>query len=134
MGIATLQIVGKQITGKLVRMHDLASDRRNFQRVLIEAPVDVDWADGSQRRARGRSRNVTAEGIFFLMDTEIEETSRVELRLHLPSRGALDGDVVFWCVGRVVRTERLDGKIGVAVALDEVKIAPARNAPPTTAA
>ncbi len=110
-------------------MHDLKVDRRQFQRVLIHAPVEVRWTDGVARQVSGFSRNMSSKGIFFVLDGEITARSRVELRLYLPAREAFGSKAVFYGVGSVVRLERTaqDPLLGVAVALEETEIFVARS-------
>lgn len=80
-------------------------DKRRGERVNAALPV----AAGG---AAGFARDVSASGIFFETNATYSIGSRVNLALDLDTPW---GKVMLRCEGRVVRVERRDEKVGVAV-------------------
>lgn len=99
-------------------------ERRRLQRVPLEGRVRGRWKNGGVHELHGVSKNVSAEGMYLLIDTDVEEGAQVELILDLPSHHVFRGAVTLRCVGRVVRREELtdSGEHGIAVVFDNVEI------------
>ncbi len=99
-------------------------ERRRLQRVPLQGRVRGRWKNGGVHELRGVSKNVSAEGMYLLIDTDIEEGAQVELILDLPSHHVFRGAVTLRCVGRVLRREELpeSGEHGIAVVFDDVEI------------
>lgn len=87
------------------------ADRRKAQRSLLVLPVKLE-------NETGRTRDMSASGVFVEMDEPVELGSAAKFSLvlaHLSSGELLR----LQCAGRVVRLERRDAKWGVAVAVTE---------------
>ncbi len=100
------------------------TERRRLQRVPLEGRVRGRWKNGGVHELRGASKNVSAQGMYLLIDHEVEVGAQVELILDLPSHHVFRGVVTLRCVGRVVRREELKdgGQHGIAVVFDDVEI------------
>ena len=77
-------------------------------------------------KASGVTRDVSASGIFFEIDVAYPVGSRIHFELDLDTpwgRAKCD------CRGKIVRVERHDGTVGIAVQFAEARPR-ARKAPP----
>ena len=84
----------------------MRSEKRNAPREAAELAISL--ADGS----RGTTRDVSATGLFFEIDDELEEGSVIDFRIELAASGRpirLTGQ------GEIVRIERHGKRTGVAV-------------------
>lgn len=84
-------------------------DRRRMLRFQIALPVELEGG-------KGITRDVSLSGVFFETDQSFSPSEPIQLVLVLehvhPGR-----PVRLHCEGRVVRVNRHDGKMGVAVAI-----------------
>ncbi len=100
-------------------------ERRRLQRIPMCGHITGHCHDGTARDIRGTSKNVSADGMFVVVESEIAPGARVELVLELPSQEVFRSTVVLRCVGKVVRTEPApDGQHGVAILFEDAEIAP----------
>ena len=79
--------------------------QRSEKRVRAVIPVTL-------ARARGVTRDVSASGAFFETDASYKVGSRVHFAIDLATPW---GPAHFDCRGKIVRLERHDGTLGVAV-------------------
>lgn len=98
--------------------------KRNYQRrekrVPAALPVDLG-------RAKGVTRDVSASGAFFETDAKCKVGSAVRFAIRLATPW---GPAHFDCRGTIVRVERHEGTMGVAVQFREEEVfrpAPARR-------
>lgn len=89
---------------------EIPDDKRSNARVLVSLPV---FAEGRL----GTTRDVSVSGLYFEIDESSLPGSELELSvdlLHVKPKGV----VRMICKARIVRVERRDGKLGVAVSID----------------
>ncbi len=100
------------------------AERRRLQRVDLKGRVHGRFTNGGVHEVRGVSKNVSAEGMFVLLESEVIEGSRIELVMELPSQHVFRDSVTLRCVGKVIRKEAPggDGLHGVAVLFEDVEI------------
>jgi hypothetical protein len=99
------------------------SEQRREERVPTALQVRLDGATGV-------TRDVSASGIFFETEASYAEGSEIAFSVDLETPG---GKMVLNCKGAIVRVERGQSRIGVAVRITESAIrAPAP--PPKEAA
>jgi len=60
---------------------------------------------------KGITRDISATGVFFEMDTHHQAGSAIQFHIELDTPG---GKLKLVCEGEVVRVEDLNGKVGVA--------------------
>ena len=77
------------------------------QRHPLSAPVE--FPDG-----QGRCRNISNSGMYFEVDTPIAPGARINVSVVLANLATMP-PVQLEAEGRVVRAERLQGTIGVAI-------------------
>lgn len=97
--------------------------KRKYQRSekRVRARITVDLG-----RAKGMTRDVSASGAFFETDASYKVGSRVRFAIDLATPW---GPAHFDCRGKIVRLEKHDGTVGVAVQFsDDVAAAAARSA------
>lgn len=100
-----------------------AEDRRKAQRFPLELPLKVKWGEnGEPIQEPGTVRDISANGVYFLLEHELKAESKVEFYIRLKVEGAPEGGVLLHCVGSVVRVETRDQQhIGVAARIDRYR-------------
>jgi len=84
-----------------VEIRSAHPERRAAQRFAMSVPVAVQCADGTQETAL--THNVSAKGIFFLMNSRPPEGSSIEFTVTLPPEVTLTDPMRVNCKGHVVR-------------------------------
>ncbi|OFZ97966.1 MAG: hypothetical protein A2Z64_12695 [Betaproteobacteria bacterium RIFCSPLOWO2_02_67_12] len=77
-------------------------------------------------RKSGVTRDVSASGVFFETDVAYHKGSKIHFEIDLDTPW---GKAVCDCNGRIVRVQRHDGAVGIAVQFTEARPR-ARKAPP----
>jgi hypothetical protein len=96
-------------------------NKRATRRFALRLPVSVTYSqDGEQERA-AQTRDVSARGICFYLDSAIAAGSAIEFTLTLPPEITLTESIRVKCKGRVVRVDNAatTGKVAVAAVIDE---------------
>jgi hypothetical protein len=100
------------------RGHD--KDKRATRRFALRLPVTVRYGDSEQEQA-AQTRDVSARGICFYVDSAIQAGSPIDFTLTLPPEITLTESIRVRCKGRVVRIEGggAANKMAVAAVIDE---------------
>jgi hypothetical protein len=93
-----------------------SGEARRDERVRALLPVTLGLSAGT-------TRDVSASGIFFETDAVIASGSSISFDIHIDTGS---GPMVMTCRGEVVRLEHGDGRIGVAVRIQQSTIGPPR--------
>ena len=94
-------------------MSTIFSDRRKTARYTVHVPIDViDIGTGS-------TVDVTAAGVAFLIDRELEPGRQIRFELPLE-----DNQILLHCDGRVVRVEKRGPASFTAATIDEFFVKP----------
>ena len=98
---------------------DPENDKRATRRFALRLPVSIRCGDDTERPAQ--TRDVSARGICFYVDTEIQAGSAIDFTLTLPPEITLTESIRVRCKGRVVRVEGggSESKMAVAAVIDE---------------
>lgn len=102
-------------------MPEVQQDKRSTRRFALRLPVTVSYtSDGSEEKP-AQTRDVSARGICFFLDSSIEAGSPIEFTLTLPPEITLTESIRVRCKGKVVRVENgaPNGKVAVAAVIDE---------------
>ena len=102
-------------------MPEVQQDKRSTRRFALRLPVTVSYTgDGSEEKS-AQTRDVSARGICFFLDSSIEAGSPIEFTLTLPPEITLTESIRVRCKGKVVRVENgaPNGKVAVAAVIDE---------------
>jgi hypothetical protein len=101
-------------------MPTIRAEQRREERVRAAFRVDLGGASGL-------TRDISATGIFFETDAPLAAGGTVNLDIAIETPG---GPIMMSYVGRVVRLERRESRLGVAVRILESAIRPAGSATP----
>lgn len=100
----------------------VATDRRRAQRFPLTLPLEVKWQEpAGEARQPANIRDISATGVYFLLDRELDPASKVEFFVRLNIEGAPAGGILLHCVGSIVRVERQDGDVGIAASIDRYR-------------
>jgi hypothetical protein len=66
-----------------------------------------------------QTRDVSARGVFFYLDSEVKEGSNIEFTLTLPPEITLTESIKVRCTGKVVRVDKGGKEVGIAAAIEQ---------------
>ncbi|MFQ5662985.1 MAG: PilZ domain-containing protein [Terriglobia bacterium] len=108
-------------------------ERRKAQRFPLELPLEVKWqGEAAEVQKPARIRDISANGIYFLVDRNPQPESKIEFYVRLPMEGAPEQGVLLHCVGSIVRIESSQGKaqrVGVGARIDRYRFVRPGEAP-----
>ena len=101
-------------------------ERRSSRRFALRLPLTVTYPDGPKDGVESESRDVSARGICFYLESAVAQGSPIGFTLTLPPEITLTESIRVQCKGRVVRVEdgREDGKLAVAAVIEEYEFLP----------
>ena len=103
---------------------DPGKDKRATRRFALRLPVTVRYGENEQEQA-AQTRDVSALGICFYVDSAITAGSPIDFTLTLPPEITLTESIRVRCKGRVVRVEGgTASKMAVAAVIDEYEFLP----------
>ena len=96
------------------------NNKRATRRFALRLPVTVRYGENEPEHA-AQTRDVSARGICFYVDSVIQAGSAIDFTLTLPPEITLTESIRVRCKGRVVRVEGGSpaNKIAVAAVIDE---------------
>jgi hypothetical protein len=95
-------------------------EKRSTRRFSLSLPVAVKNKAQQQGEVMSETKNVSARGVFFYMESAPAEGSELEFTLTLPPEITLTEALRIHCSGRVVRVDKGTGaKVGIAAAIDK---------------
>ena len=99
---------------------DQENDKRATRRFALRLPVTVRYGENEEEHA-AQTRDVSARGICFSVDTAIQAGSPIDFTMTLPPEITLTESIRVRCQGRVVRVEGGGSaqKMMVAAVIDE---------------
>src|SRR5712692_8572501 len=92
-------------------MVEAEPEKRATRRFALRLPVAVTYSDNGSQQKSAQTRDVSARGICFYVDSAIAPGSVIEITLTESIRVR--------CKGKVVRVDDGDGKVAVAAVIDE---------------
>jgi hypothetical protein len=92
-------------------------EQRATRRFSLQLPVTVKF-DSAEKAAQ--TRDVSARGICFYMDSSVAEGAEIEFTLTLPPEITLTESIRVYCKGKVVRVEPEGpaGRVGIAAIIE----------------
>lgn len=95
-----------------------SQEKRGTRRFALRLPVSVDYNENGKT---AQTRDVSARGICFYVDSAIEAGSEIEFTLTLPPEITLTESIHVRCKGKVMRVDEAnsDGKVAVAAVIEE---------------
>ena len=102
-------------------MAEAQREKRATRRFSLRLPVAVTYTDGAVHSENSQTRDVSARGICFYLESAIQPGSDIEFTLTLPPEITLTESIRVRCKGKVVRIEppAEGGKLGIAAVIDE---------------
>jgi hypothetical protein len=99
---------------------DQDNNKRATRRFALRLPVSVRYGENEQEHA-AQTRDVSARGICFYLDSVIQAGSAIDFTLTLPPEITLTESIRVRCKGHVVRVEGGGpaSKMAVAAVIDE---------------
>lgn len=96
-------------------------NKRATRRFALRLPVSVSYNKDGAHEQTAQTRDVSARGICFYVDSAIAAGSSIEFTLTLPPEITLTESIRVRCKGKVVRVEdgSPDHKVAVAAVIDE---------------
>jgi len=91
---------------------------RQHERVAASIPVSIEGG------VKGETVNVSPSGVYFVVDRDMEMGSPLRLTLEFESPS---GKLFLECSAQVVRVDRGDGKVGVAVRITDSRLGEKTN-------
>jgi hypothetical protein len=101
---------------------DQENEKRAARRFALRLPVSVHYGQTEEEHA-AQTRDVSARGICFSIDTAIQAGSPIDFTMTLPPEITLSESIRIHCHGRVVRVEGggAANKMMVAAVIDETE-------------
>jgi len=95
-------------------------DKRSTRRFALHLPVSVRYGEGEEPH-QAQTRDVSARGICFFVESGIQAGSPIDFTLTLPPEITLTESIRVRCKGRVVRVEggAPAAKMAVAAVIEE---------------
>jgi hypothetical protein len=102
-------------------MAEVQQDKRGTRRFALRLPLSVNYRENSTAEKSAQTRDVSARGICFYLDSSVEAGAAIEFTLTLPPEITLTESIQVRCKGKVVRVDGAspDGKVAVAAVIDE---------------
>jgi hypothetical protein len=100
-------------------MAEVPQEKRSTRRFALRLPVCVNYSTSATPEKPAQTRDVSARGICFYVDSPIEAGSPIEFTLTLPPEITLTESIHVRCKGKVVRVDGSQGKMAVAAVIDE---------------
>jgi hypothetical protein len=107
-------------------MADPQQEKRSARRFALRLPVAVSYDGAPSPEAEAQTRDVSARGISFYIDSAITPGSVIEFTLTLPAEMTLTDPIRVHCKGKVVRMDKggPNGKMAVAAVIEEYDFLP----------
>lgn len=96
----------------------MKEEQRANRRFALKLPVSIK-ANGEQCEVAAETKDVSAQGIFFYVENDLDKGSAIEFTLTLPPEITLTDSIRVRCQGKVVRVEKDGGQVGIAAAIDQ---------------
>jgi PilZ domain len=108
------------------------TERRTARRYDLSLPVIIRVpAERLPDSRKGKTRDVSTRGLYFVLDQDLEAGSELDITLTLPAEVTHGGEVFVRALGKVVRVERRmeDGsaRLGVAAVIERYDIIRGEN-------
>jgi hypothetical protein len=105
-------------------MAEPQAEQRSTRRFPLQLPLAVKaGTTETEEDVSARTRDVSARGVYFFVDSKMEPGSPVEFTLTLPPEITLTESIKVRCKGHIVRVDEASGRVGIAAAIDEYEFA-----------
>ena len=95
-------------------------EQRGTRRFALTLPVAVRFQDSHVPELPAHTKDVSARGVYFFLDSQVQQGSRLEFTMTLPPEITLTEQIRVRCIGKVVRIDtQMNGKFGIAAAIEQ---------------
>lgn len=95
-------------------------EQRNTRRFALKLPMTVRMDTGGGSTLDSQTKDVSARGVFFYLNSDVSAGSPIEFTLTLPPEITLTESIRVRCTGKVVRVDQGEGnQVGIAAAIDQ---------------
>jgi hypothetical protein len=96
-------------------------EQRTTRRFNLSLPLTIKVSDTQESHVASATRDVSARGVLFYLDSEIAEGSPIEFTMTLPPEITLTESIKVRCLGKVVRVLHPKGEhqVGIAAAIEQ---------------
>lgn len=95
-------------------------ERRATRRFDMRLPASVKGSDGDRAELRTETQNVSARGVFFYLDHQVEPGTHLEVTLTFPPHITLTDPVRIRFLARVLRSDTAPvTRVGIAAYIEE---------------
>jgi hypothetical protein len=107
-------------------MAEAPPEKRSTRRFALRLPVAVKQEQADPQEQAAISRDVSARGICFYVESTVEADAPIEFTLTLPPEITLTESIHVRCKGKIVRVDEPgdDGKVAVAAVIEEYEFLP----------
>jgi c-di-GMP-binding flagellar brake protein YcgR len=103
------------------------TERRTARRYDLSLPIIIRVPkERTSDRQRGKTRDISTRGIFFIVEQNLEAGSELDITLTLPAEITHGTEVFVRALGKVVRVENRseggDNRMGVAAVIERYDI------------
>lgn len=103
------------------------TERRTTRRFDLSLPIVISVPTARATTAqKGKTRDISARGLYFVIDEDLEAGSELDITLTLPAEVTQGTEVFVRAMGRVVRVERRmedgDPRMGIAAVIERYDI------------
>lgn len=103
-----------------------SQEQRGTRRFALRLPLSVHGSAHPTTQPVAHTKDVSARGVFFYLDTPVGEGSKLDFTLTLPPEITLTDSIRVRCKGKVIRVEpnQPNGKVGIAAVIEEYEFLP----------
>ena len=95
-------------------------EKRSIRRFLLDLPISVKFLDNGKREIAGRTRDVSARGVYMYLQNRVAVGTTLEVVLPLPTDLSNENHKWIRCKCKVVRVEETGSREhGVAAMIEE---------------
>ncbi len=103
------------------------TERRTARRYDLSLPVIIRVPlDRQTESHKGRTRDISTRGVYFVIDQDLEAGSELDITLTLPAEITRGAEVLVRAQGKVVRVEKREDdhslRLGVAAVIERYDI------------
>ncbi|HUO59963.1 MAG TPA: PilZ domain-containing protein [Candidatus Acidoferrales bacterium] len=81
------------------------SEKRSIPRFALELPILLNTWQGTDRPMSGQTRDISSQGVSFLLDADAEIGSTIDFVLTLPKEVTMTEPIRVRCRASVLRTQ-----------------------------
>lgn len=114
------------------RRMGIMTERRTARRYDLTLPVIIRVpAERAADTQKGKTRDVSTRGLYFVLDEDLEPGSELDITLTLPAEITQGSEVFVRALGKVVRVEKRyqdgSGRMGIAAVIERYDIIRGEN-------